>query len=125
MILGTGITITFASGFLAEILDVSPPNLSRISVQSSHMLTPDNFHTFLEGKLTDPGELTVEIGFDPALAPPINDAPETIVITFPDAGAATQTFIGFMTGFEPSGPLEDRMTATVTIKATGPVTTVP
>jgi len=121
MFLGTGTTIGFASGFLAEILDLSGPTLSRVSVQSSHMGTPANYHTFLEGKLVDAGELTVEMGFDPDATPPIVNVPETVTITFPDSGSTTWVFQGFLTSFEVADPLEDKMTATATIKATGPL----
>lgn len=122
MIIATGITISFATGFFAEILDATPPNLSRISVQSSHMTTPDGYHTFLAGKLVDGGEVTVDMGFDPAVAPPIEDPPEPVVITFPNSASSTMSFSGFMTGFEPTGPLEDRLTATSTLKVTGKIT---
>lgn len=124
MEIGTGTTITFASGFFAEILDVSPPNASRESIQVSHMGTTDA-HTFKPTDLADWGELTVEMGFDPATTVPITNAAETVTITFPDSGATTWVFEGFMTGFEPSDPLEDRMTATATIKVSGPVVQTP
>jgi len=121
MDISTGITITFSTGFFAEILDVSPPGSSRESIQTSHMGTTNNAHTFTPADLVDWGELSVEMAFAPATTPPIASAAEVIVITFPDSGASTWTFTGFMTGFEPSAPLEDRMTASATIKVTGAV----
>lgn len=120
MEIGTGIVITFSTGFLAEILDVSPPGASRESIQTSHMGTT-SAHTFTPADLVDWGELIVEMAFDPSTAVPMNSVAEAITITFPDSGAAVWTFQGFMTGFEPSAPLEDRMTATATIKVTGAV----
>ena len=120
MDIGTGIAITFSTGFLAEILDVSPPGASRESIQTSHMGTT-SAHTFTPADLVDWGELVVEMAFNPSTAIPIGGAAETITITFPDSGTAVWTFTGFMTGFEPSAPLEDRMTATATIKVTGKV----
>ena len=120
MDISTGITITFSTGFLAEILDVSPPGSSRESIQTSHMGTT-NAHTFTPADLVDWGELTVEMAFAPGTTPPITSVAEEIVITFPDSGASTWTFSGFMTGFEPSAPLEDRMTASATIKVSGAV----
>lgn len=120
--IGTGSYIEFASGFFAKILDITPPGMSRESIQSSHMLTPDNAHTFIPAKLVDYGELTVEMQFDPDVVPPIDSDPETITIHFPDSGGTTWEFEGFMTGYEPSDPLEDLMVATATIKVTGKVT---
>ena len=122
MWVGTGTTISFESGFLAEILDVTPPGMSRESIATSHMGTADNAHTFTPAKLVDYGELSVDIGFDPSAEPPITDAASAIVITFPDSTASTWTFNGFMTGYEAADPLEDRMTASCTIKVTGKIT---
>lgn len=119
--IGTGSTITFSSGFFAEIIDISPPNLSRESVPTFHMGTT-TAQTHAPVVLFDPGELTVEMAFDPKTKPPINGAEESIVITFPNSAASTWTFLGFMTGFEPTDPLEDRMLATATVKATGDIT---
>ena len=118
MNIGTGTTISFGSAFFAEILDVTPPGAKRKSIETSHMGTTAA-HTFKPGKLVDWGEMKVDIGFDPGVTPPIDSAPESIVITFPDL--ETWTFTGFMTGYEPKDPFEDRMTASCTIKVTGAV----
>lgn len=120
----TGIVISFDSGFLAEILEVTGPSMTRESIPSSHMGTT-NDHTFLVAKLVDGGELTVSIAYDPSEVPPIHEDPETVTLTFPDSSAATKTFTGFMTAFEMSAPLEERATASCTIKATGAIATGP
>jgi len=119
--IGTGTTITFATGFFAEILDISPPGASRVSINMSHMTTT-NAHAFDPGDLVDWGEMGVDLAFDPSEEPPIEDAKETVTITFPNSAASTWAFTGFMTGFEPSVPLEDRMTASATVKVDGKVT---
>lgn len=121
MYVGTGTTIGFDSGFLAEILDVTPPGMSRESIPTSHMATPDNAHTFTPSKLVDYGEMACDIGFDPSEEPPIDEDPETITITFPDSASTEWSFLGFMTGYEPADPLEDRMVASVTVKVSGKV----
>lgn len=124
MDIGTGTTVAMDSGFFAEILDVSPPAASRESIPSSHMGTT-TAHTFSPATLVDWGEMTLEILFDPSLRPPIDDAAESVTITFPNSAASTWIFTGFMTGFEPSVPLEDRMTATATVKVSGDVSVTP
>jgi len=116
----TGITITFDSGFLAEILEVTGPGMSRESIPTSHMGTTLD-HTFTPAKLVDNGELSVNIAFDPSETPPIHENAETITITYPDSGSSAWAFTGFMTGFEPSAPLEERMTGACTLKASGAV----
>lgn len=120
--IGTGTTIAWETGFLAEIIDLTPPGHSREAINTSHKTTANNAHTFLPAKLVDYGEATVDIAFDPSTTPPITSAASTCTITFPDSGATQWSFSGFMTGYEPSEPLEERATATVTIKVTGPIT---
>lgn len=123
-VVGTGITVSFATGFLAEILEVNGPSASRVSIQVSHMGTT-TAHAFTPGDLIDWGELSISIQFDPATDPPMGSAAETVTITFPDSGASTWAFNGFMTGFNVKGPLEDKMTADCTIKISGDVTVTP
>jgi hypothetical protein len=119
MNIGTGTSIMVGTGFVAEILDVSPPAPKRNSIQTSHMGTVDA-HTFIPTKLVDWGELKFDMAFDPSVVPPIDASPAQCVITFPDA--ETWTFQGFLTGYEPKTPLEDKMTASVTVKVSGKVT---
>ena len=120
MYIGTGITIALASGFFAEILDVSGPESSLVSVNVSHMGTT-GAHRFLPGKLIDNGECSVQIGFDPGTEPPMGDTPETVTITWPDSSTSVWTFTGFLTGFSPKNPLEDKAVADVTIKVDGAI----
>lgn len=117
---GYGITITFASGFLAEIIDTTPPEMSRESIDTSHTTTPDGAMTFMPSDLIDYGEAQCELNFDEAASPPIDEDAETVVINFPSG--ATWTFEGFMTNYAPSAPIDDRMTASVTIKVSGKIT---
>ncbi len=121
---GTGITITFASGFLAEILNVNDGDISRPSIKASHATSAQD--EFLPGKLVDTGQLEAEIAFDPAASPPIDQAPETVTINYPkDATVQQWARTGFMTAFRttaPISPQEDRMTATCVIKFTGALT---
>jgi hypothetical protein len=124
MNIGTGTTIAFDSTLFAEVLDVSPPNLSRNSVETSHMSTDTN-HTFMPTDLIDNGEVTLEIAFNPKYdfkASFFAKKVKSCVITFADSGDGIWTFSAFATGYEPSVPLEDRMTATITLKVTGGIT---
>jgi len=117
--IGTGITIAFGtSGFSAQIMDVTPPGQERESIETSHQGTV-NGKTFTPADLYDPGGLEFEIHFNPDTVPPIDDAVEEIIITWP--AGATWTFDGFMTGYAPSAPLNDKMVATVTVKVSGEI----
>ena len=117
----TGITITFNSGFFAEILDVSPPGATREWLKISHQGTT-GAHEFTPAKLVDWGECGVELQFDPDTKPPMNDAAETVTITF--ANGATWAFSGGLSGFEPTAAFEDVMKATATLKVASDVTVV-
>ena len=121
---GTGITVTFASGFLAEILNVNDGDMSRQSIEASHSTSTEK--EYLPGVLVDQGQLEVEIAFDPKATPPINSAAETVTVTYPDGSTWARS--GFMERFRhtvPVQPQEDRMTATATIKFTGALTVTP
>jgi hypothetical protein len=121
---GTGTSISFGtSGFTADILDISPPNASRVSIETSHMGTT-TAHTFTPGDLVDWGELGFDIVFDPTSAniPPIKNSAETVTITFPDSGASTWAFSAFVITFDPGVPMEDRATASVSCKVSGDIT---
>ena len=115
-----GITIAFAtSAFVAEITDVTPPGATRESIDTSHQGTTD-WKTATPADLAEWGELSFTIHFRPSTDPPVDGLPESITITFPDTN--TWVFTGFMTGYEPSAPHLDKMTADVTVKVDGDVT---
>jgi hypothetical protein len=120
---GTGTTITFSSSFFAEVLDISGPGFSREAIDTTHMGTTVA-KTYIPGDLYDGGELTVEMAFVPStdMTTPITGTTETVTITFANSQASTLAFSAFMVGFEPSIPLEERMTASATLKVTGAVT---
>lgn len=123
--IGTGTTVVFGtSSFTADILNVSWSSISREVINTSHMGTT-NDHTFMPADLVDNGELTMEIAFVGTLSPPIitNGAAETVTVDW--AGGSTGhkwSASMFNTGMEINGPLEDKMTATLTFKVTGAVT---
>ena len=124
--IGTGASVTFGtSGFSASIESINHNDISREAVNSSHLGTT-NYHTFIPTDLTDPGEMELEIQHDPDEQLPINGAAETITITYPVpsglTNGATHQFSGFLTNYSISTPLEDKMMATITVKASGTIT---
>lgn len=116
-IIGTGTTITFGtSSFTAAVISIGQiASNERVAIETSHMGTTD-WHTFLPGKLVDGGELQFQIAFAPAAVPPITGPAETITIAYP---GGTYVGSGFVTNYTPTAPLEERMTADITIKWTG------
>lgn len=131
----TGITIEFASGFLAEILDVTPPGMSREMIDMSHQGTgatatdsggltkgtSTGWKQFEPARLVDPGNAEATIAFIPSDTPPILDAFNTVTLYFPDSSGTDWSFEGALSEYSPSAPFEDKMTADVTIKARGEI----
>lgn len=122
---GAGTTLTFSSGFAAEILSVELGGITREPVETTHSGTTTG-KTYIPSAYYDNGELTVELNFDPDDEPPISSAAETVTVTCPiPSGGSTGATIagsGFMTAFSASIPIEDRMTASFTIKFSGDLT---
>lgn len=116
---GTGTTIVFGtSSFAAEVLQINGENVSRAVIDTSHMGTT-GARTKMPGDLHDEGEVTMNIAFNPNNEIPVDAAVETITITFPvpsgDSNGATAAGSGFISGYSWTDPLEDKMTADITI----------
>jgi hypothetical protein len=120
---GFGITITFASGFLAEITGVTLPEQAREKIDVSHTASPDNRREYILAELVDSGELEVELNFDPSAEPPIDDDFEAVTLTF--ASGTTWAFSGALLNYGGEAPLDDRMTASATLAITGKITITP
>jgi len=121
---GTGLVIAWETSYLAEITSVTWDGPTRESVETTHMGTTVA-RTFMPTDLYDPGELTVELNFEESdELPPITATAESCQITIPDGGASTAAWSasGFMTGFSWNAPLEEKQTATATLKLTGAIT---
>ena len=116
----TGIAITFATGFLAELLSVRPPGPTREVIDVTHMAS--TARTFEPGDLINWGQLRGSCQYDPSVAIPIANAPETVTLTWADSGSSTMTFTGFMVAFEITGELEGKITADFTIQVASGVT---
>ncbi len=120
---GTGSSISFASGFLGEIMDITWDGIERGFYDASHMLTTEALE-FAPKRLYDPGGMTIEIHFEPTedITAVLAAAAETLTLTFP--GADTWAASGFLTGFQLQDPFEEKMVASATIKFSGPITIV-
>ena len=127
---GFGIAVTFSSGFFAEITSVSLTGMTREAIETTHSTTTDGFRTFQPSDLVDHGGIDVEMHLDPDVGDgiPIDDASETVTVTFPTpiggSSGATMAASGFMTNFTASAPFDDKMTASASIKWSGDITYV-
>ncbi len=120
---GTATTIAFAtSSFSAQVMSLNGSDIAREDVDITH-LGSTAYMEFQPAELADGGTIDMEIHFDPDEQPPILGSAETITITFPlPAGqgtAATFVFTGYVNSWSWEVPLEEVMTAEITIKVDG------
>lgn len=121
--IGQGTAIAFGStNWTAEIINAVGFGLSRDSIETTHSTTTGG-KTYIANDVYEPGELTFDINFDASQAtdPPVSTttAAETITVKWAGNTAHEWTASGFMTNYELTGSLEDRMTASITYKLSG------
>lgn len=119
--LGHGTTVTFDSGFLAEVLSLTWSGIERAPVPNSTFATTGG-KTFQPADTYDPGELVMEILHDATDTPPILSAAETVTLAWPVTPTRSDSFSGFMTGYEIVAQDEEKVRGTARIKASGSVT---
>jgi len=114
---------------LAEVISITPPTFSLDQVDVTHMQSPNRNREFISG-LNDPGECSFDINFIPGnsaddrmfelLALPTGASrARNCRISYPNG--VTWSFLAELTGYEPTVPVDDKMTATVTFKVSGSI----
>lgn len=114
---------------LGEVFDVTPPNDTVDEVDATHMQSPGRTREFIPG-LIDPGEASFEQNFIPGSPSDLKIRALKVAgtrvkcrITYPNA--VTWTFTGWVSGYEPAVPNEDKMTASVTWRVSGSTVATP
>jgi hypothetical protein len=109
---------------ISEVTSVSPPGTQIDMIDATHMESPDRYREYITG-LKDGTDGSIEMNFVPGGAGQLAMAellgatdPTNFKITWPNAHV--EYFQGYVTGFQPTAPVDDKMTATATIKQTGP-----
>lgn len=110
--LGYGSTVTFST-YVAEIKSISISS-EKEDIDVTHMQSPDLRREFIGG-LLDPGELTLEVNFDPTQPDPMTLGDDQLVVTWPDSSTWTWPSAS-ANGYDVSAEVGDAMTATVTFK---------
>jgi predicted secreted protein len=104
----------------AEVRLQAPGGYSRDAVDASHTQSPDQFREYIAGMM-DAGEVSIELNFVPAAADEIVAlvvaGKQNYQILFP--ARCTWTFAAICTNYQPSTPIDDKMTATATFKVSG------
>jgi predicted secreted protein len=108
---------------LANITGLTPPGLSRDTIDVTTHGSPNAWKEFIGG-LKDGGEVSVDVNYDPAdhdsLIADFNDRdPRSWQVVFPDPAATTWTFEAILTGFEPDAPYDDKLAASLKWKVSG------
>jgi predicted secreted protein len=114
---------------LAEVTSVTPPEEEVAEVEVTHYESPGRTREFIAG-LSDSGSTTIEMNWVPGSA---TDEMLTVargdrlvrtmrIVTPPGEGSQQFTFPAYVSGYSRALPLDDRMTATVTLRISGAVT---
>jgi hypothetical protein len=113
---------------IAEVMDISGPSLSQGTQEVTPQTAPNRARVFI-ATLLDGGEVSFDINYEPAGATHdqttglIKDMTDGTLrnfqTVFPDAATTTWSFAAFITGFEPSAPVDGALTASVTFKISG------
>ena len=127
-ITSNGTTFSYNSVAIGDVLSISSPSVTVATIDTTGIA--DVFRTFLGGTI-DSGEMSLEIMYDPnstagtaleaewestASAAPTAKA---CVITFSDS--STYTFNAVLSGFSASVAIDDKVTASVSLKVSGSI----
>lgn len=122
---------TSPTNLIGQVMDVTPPSPTRDIIDVTSSSSPNRSREFIAG-LADFGEFSCEMNWEPGSATDtllrsisLEANPRTWRIVFtqmtPDAPIQ---FVGYVTAYERSAPMADKMTASLTIKVTGAPTYV-
>lgn len=111
---------------LGEIISVTPPNPQTAEVEATHMASPNRRREYIAGLIED-GEGSFQMNYVPGSATDVliraaqaDGITRDYKIVIPD-GAGTWEITGdcIVKGYERDLPIDDRMTATLTVRFTG------
>lgn len=118
-----GTSITFQTGWFAYITSVNASGRHRDPLETTNMASTSGWATFIPSKIQEAGELKVGFIYDPDKTPPVDQAAETVTLTFPvptgKTNPATFACSGFMTDFDFTGEVKGLFTANATLKFSG------
>lgn len=114
---------------IAEVVNITGPSFSRATVDVTNMDSANNYRDFMPG-LLDGGEISFELNFIPSDTTQksiynTDMSSSTAVnyqIVFPDSGTTTWSFAGLVTSFDITNPMDEKVTANMTIKIVGQTT---
>lgn len=112
---------------IAEINSYSGPNKTRTMIDVTSLDSTDGYKEFITS-FRDGGEVALEMNFTPTGYALMNDDFEVedsrdYRITLPNTPTTEFEFTAYVSALGMAIPLEDKVTASVTLKITGPILT--
>lgn len=123
---GDGATPTEVFTAIGHSTNISGPGISRATYDVTTHQSPEQWREFIGG-LKDGGEVTIDINYNPAIHDPFvedfdDSEPRNYELAFPDPDQTVWSFGAILTGFEPTAPHDNKLSASMTFKVSGPPT---
>lgn len=111
---------------VAEVNSISGPDISRDTIDVTTLDSTGGYREFIGG-FRDGGEISLDMNFTLATYGLLKvdfeaSASKNYQIVFSDTGATMFAFTGWVTNMGMAVPLDDKVTASVTIKVDGQIT---
>lgn len=126
--IGDGASPTETFTTIAEVTDIGGPSLKLATIEATSHSSTDGWIEKIGG-LLDGGELSFDVSFIPTNATQnfstgliyamVNRTVRNFKLVFPNLSATTWAFAALVTGFEPKEPIDDKLSASVTLEITG------
>jgi hypothetical protein len=105
---------------VGEVTSITPPGLTRGAIDATHLGSPDGYKEFI-AEIAEAGEASITLNLVPSatdvLITAFNAGVGDFEIEFPSG--VSMTFDGVITSYELGDLTLDKMTATLTVKASG------
>jgi predicted secreted protein len=118
---------------IAEVRSIKGPGISRATVDVTTHDSTGGFREFM-GALADGGNVTFTVNYKMTesthnnttglISKLVNNTRTNFKLVFPDGGATTWNFSGFVVSFSTSEPIDNVVTADVEVKVSGRPTLV-
>lgn len=127
----TGTTLSIGGTTIVQVENISGPSISATAIDVSAHDSASDWREFVPG-MKDGGEITFDVNWDHSksshystgilgsnVGAGIAATASACIITWAGTAQHTVDFDGFITGVSWNSPLDDKQTASVTIKCTG------
>lgn len=117
--------VATTTGEIAQLMGVNGPGVDFADVDTTTMDSSSNYRTFVPG-LGDPGEVTLDLMYDPAAAShkilaeaAVNRTQKVFTVYHGSSTGDTDVFTAGVKGIGREIPMDNMITCAVTLKVTG------